>query len=186
MKTILLLSGVASLLAFQANAADIKPYVGLDAGYSHVEYPIPGYLASFSENFGIMNFNVGTKIGKYFGLEVSAQASTTKEDNTNYGVELSYNSVGIDALGYVPIGNKVEIFASAGVGYYTFDLSKDMYDNFSTHIQYSDTAFRIGGGAQYNFNNHWAMRGMVKYAFINADYIVDSVTEVSVGIRYSF
>lgn len=56
-------------------------------------------------------------------------------------------------------------------------------------IGYSDnedkTAFRVGAGAQYNFDDNWAIRGMLRHIFVDS-YAVDTLTELSAGIKYNF
>ncbi len=187
MRKTLLLAGVACLFSLQSKAADFKPYIGLDAGASHIEYTSyqsTGLENYFDENFGIASLNIGTRIGDYFGLELSTTGSTASE---NSGVDFSYSSVGLDAFGYVPLTTNMELFASAGAGYYTLDLKSDAgYKDVEIHYQDSDYAFRLGAGAQYNFNDNWAMRGMIRHAFFDDNYFVDSITEATLGVRYSF
>lgn len=183
MKKTLLLAGVACLLSAQVNASEIKPYVGFDVGGSKADY---GYwLDGEDDTFVVSNFNIGAKFNKYFGVELSAQASS-EIDIEEFG-DLSYSSINADIIGYASVNDKVDLFGLAGIGYYTFDL--DMGENIlpdcDTHLQNEEVAFRIGGGIQYNINEKWTMRGAVKYAFIDNDY-VDSLTEVTVGVRYNF
>lgn len=174
MKKTLLLATVAGLFTFQANAADFKPYIGADLGYSQAE--LNNVWSNFDDNFVIANINLGTKIGNYFGIEASAQSSNKNE---SYGVDLSYNSYGVDVFGYLPINN-VELFASTGVGFYTFEAERDGFS-----LSEDKTSLRVGLGAMYNFNDSWAMRGMVRHVFVDSD-AVDSITELNAGIRYSF
>ncbi|MBQ8436467.1 MAG: porin family protein [Alphaproteobacteria bacterium] len=175
MNKTLLLASAATLIAFNANAADIKPYVGADIGYSHAELYEPWNI--FDDNFVIGSFNVGTKISDYFGLETSVQTSAKTE---SYGIDLSYNSYGIDAFGYLPVNNNVELFASAGVGFYEFEA-----EGYGYSLSEEETALRVGLGAQYNINDNWGIRGMLKHAFVDS-YSVDNITELSAGVRYSF
>ncbi len=183
MKKSLLLAGVACLLSVQANASEIKPYVGFDIGGAKADY---GYwLDGEDDTFVVSNFNIGAKFNKYFGVEFSTQASS-EVDIEGMG-DLSYSSVNADVIAYAPVNDKVDLFGLAGVGYYTLDLDmgENLFQDCDTHIQNQEVAFRIGGGIQYNINEKWAMRGAVRHAFIDNDY-VESLTEFTLGVRYNF
>lgn len=175
MNKTLLMAGVASLIAFNANAVDFKPYIGADIGYSHVELNEPFNL--FDDNFVLGSINIGSKITKNFGVEASTQNSAKNE---SYGVDLSYNGYGLDVFGYLPVNNNVELFASAGVGFYKFEMEGYGYSDNE-----DKTAFRVGAGAQYNFDDNWAIRGMLRHIFVDS-YAVDTLTELSAGIKYNF
>ena len=112
MKKYLLLAGAACLFTSQANA-EIKPYIGMDIGASRIEYSnqLGGGHADTSM---VADINVGIKFNQYFGLEVSSQGSS--EADTELG-DLSYSAVGLDAVGYIPLNTKLDLFAMAGVGF---------------------------------------------------------------------
>lgn len=180
MKKTLLLTGMVCIISCQANAMDIKPYIGADMGASHAE--LQGFLDGFDDNFAVANINAGIRFNDYFGLETSVQSSSEAE---TYGLDLSYSSINLDALGYIPLNKNWELIGSVGAGYYTFDLGTDIGDGYDLHIQTDEFAFRTGIGLQYNFNEKWAMRGVARYAFIDSDE-VDSITELTLGVRYNF
>lgn len=183
MKKTLLLAGVACFLSTQVNASEIKPYVGLDIGAAKAEY---GYwLDGADDNFVITNLNVGAKFNKYLGIELSTQASS-EVDVEGFG-DLSYSSVNLDAVVYAPVAKKVELFGLAGVGYYAFDLNmgEGIFPDADIHVQNEEIALRIGGGIQYNIDEKWAIRGAIRHAFVDNDY-VDSLTEFTLGVRYNF
>lgn len=125
MKKTLLLTGMACIISCQANAMDIKPYIGADMGASHAE--LQGLLDGFDDNFAVAGINVGAKFNNYFGLEVSAQSSSEAE---TYDLDLSYSSINLDALGYIPLNKNLELIGSVGAGYYTFDLGTDIGDGY--------------------------------------------------------
>ena len=185
MRKTLLLAGVACLFAAQAQATDYfsKPYVGLDLGGTKLEYSnkISG---GDTDAIFVANLNFGLKFNDYFGLELSSQASS--ETDVENVFDLSYSSIGIDAVGYLPCSSKVELFAMAGVGYYNFDLKYNLkLDDIELHLTKNDTAFRAGLGAQYNINEKWALRSMVRYHHIDND-LFDYIGDITVGVRYNF
>ncbi|MBO6282193.1 MAG: outer membrane beta-barrel protein [Alphaproteobacteria bacterium] len=84
--------------------------------------------------------------------------------------------MGIDAVGYLPCNEKIELFAIAGVGYYNFDIKLDQKINdLNVHLTKNDTAFRAGLGAQYNINEKWALRGMARYHNIDIISIISVI-----------
>ncbi len=190
MKKYLLLTGVACLFTAQANAEGIKPYIGMDLGASRIEYnnKVNKLLGeSHSEAFLIANLNLGVKFNQYFGLEVSSQGSSEVDLKAHgYKIgDLSYSSVGLDAVGYIPLNTKLDLFAIAGVGHYSFDIKAGKYDKWEVHEILNKTAFRAGLGTQYNINDKWSIRGMFRYHHIDNDYI-DYIGEATVGVRYNF
>lgn len=180
MNKTLLLAGIACLISTQSNALEIRPYVGADLGAAKAD--LQGALDNFDDDFAVAGFNLGAKFNKYFGIEASIQSSSDAETDD---WDLSYSSVNLDALGYIPLNNNWELFASAGAGYYTIDVETDLGNGYDLHIQTDEFAARTGLGIQYSFNEKWAMRGAVRYAFIDSDE-VDSITEVTLGVRYNF
>ena len=183
MKKTLLLSGVACLLSTQANAETIKPYLGFDLGVTKIEYSNK-IGSGHTDTMAVADINFGLKFNQYFGVELSSQASS-ESDVESMG-DLSYSSIGIDAVGYIPLNTKLELFAMAGVGYYDFDLkiNRKVYD-LEVHAIKHETAFRGGLGLQYNINEKWALRGMARYHYIDNDFF-DYIGEAVLGVRYTF
>ena len=183
MRKTLLLAGVACLFAAQAQAEGFNPYVGFDLGGSKMEYSnkVGG---GHPDATSVANLNFGLKFNNYFGLELSSQASS--ETDVEGAGDLSYSSVGIDAVGYLPCNEKVDLLAMAGVGYYNFDIKLDQkLDDLEVHLTKNETAFRAGLGVQYNINEKWALRGMARYHHIDSDYF-DYIGDITVGVRYNF
>jgi opacity protein-like surface antigen len=77
------------------------------------------------------------------------------------------------------------LFALGGVGYYTFEAEQSIGNGYNMSITKNETAPRIGLGVQYDISEKISLRGVLKHAFINSDD-VDSITELTVGIRYNF
>ena len=194
MKKTLLLAGVASIFAFNAQALDIKPYVGLDYVYSDTELGsiwvagerVDPYLESKFDSFAI---SAGAKVHKNFGLEAFYQQSLDEEKTVGFGqkTETSYNAYGVDAIGYLPLEceQKIELLGSLGVGYYDFDAKYKILGNEMLKLSDSGWGYRIGAGAQYNINEHLAARVMARYADIDVDG-VDNIVDLTAGVRYTF
>lgn len=45
--------------------------------------------------------------------------------------------------------------------------------------------YRLGAGAQYNFNDNIAARAMVRYVDTDIDGL-DNIVDLTLGIRYTF
>ena len=183
MKKYLLLAGFAFIWNNQANA-EIKPYVGMDLGASRIEYANAISEDGHTDTFMVADINVGAKFNDYFGLEISSQGSS--EVDIDYLGKLSYSNIGLDAVGYIPLNTKLELFAMAGVGYYNFDLELDeKLEGLDVHLTDDKVAFRGGLGMQYNIDDKWSIRGLFRYHHIDSDYF-DYIGEASFGVRYNF
>lgn len=195
MKKTLLLAGVASLLAFQANAVEFKPYVGLDYAYTDASvaddiYGLSDDYYETSFNSGVIN--AGTKIGDYFGVEAFYQNSADEKGkriniidykgNTlaSGKITTSFDAYGLDLMGYIPVTDKVEAIASLGAAHYNFEMK-----GFGLSDEEESLGVRGGLGLQYNINDNLAVRGMARYVYLDMDE-VDYLTEFTAGVRYSF
>lgn len=193
MKKTLLLAGVASLLAFQANAVEFKPYVGLDYAYTDASADdIYGLSDYYETKFNSGVINAGTKIGDYFGVEAFYQKSGDEKgpkiaivDNQNNviaadKITTSFDAYGLDLMGYIPVTDKLEAIASIGAANYNFEM-----EGFGISLEEEGLGVRGGLGLQYNINDNLAVRGMARYVYLEMDE-VDYLTEFTAGIRYSF
>lgn len=187
MKKTLLLAGVAALVATSANAADLKPYVGLDYVYSDANYDFDG--DDFWENkLHSLNVNAGTKLNKNFGIEAFYQQSGDEKgdlvQNMTTGIQgktkASFDAYGADITGYVPVAQNTEVFGALGLGMYDAEIK-------APGLKESDDGLgvRIGAGVMYNFNEHFAVRGLLRYVNTDIDGL-DDLTEFSAGVRYTF
>jgi opacity protein-like surface antigen len=182
MKKTLLLAGVASVFAFNANALDLTPYVGLDYNYSMLDHDEPNYDMRNGTKEGVMagqahsaSVVLGAKVTPYAGVEAFYQLSK-KEHKADYRSQIQ--AYGADVLGYLPLGcyGEYEVLASAGLGQYTAKYNKD---------QDSGLGYRLGAGLQYNLTDNWAVRAMYRHVWVDKS-ILNCVNEVSLGVRYSF
>lgn len=184
MKKTLLLAGVASVFAFNANAVEFTPYVGVDYNYSMIKHDEPtlvqtrtgvykdGVMAGQAHSASVV---LGTKVTPYAGVEAFYQLSK-KEHKADYRSQIQ--AYGADVLGYLPLGcyGEYEVLASAGLGQYTAKYNKD---------QDSGLGYRLGAGLQYNVTDNWAVRAMYRHVWVDKN-IINSINEVSLGVRYSF
>ncbi len=174
MKKTLLLAGVASVFALNANALELTPYVGLDYNYSmlHHDSSMDAIMAGQAHSASVV---MGTKLSPYAGVEAFYQLSKKEHKADNRSQLQAY---GADILGYLPLGcyGEYEVLASAGLGQYTAKYNKD---------QDSGLGYRLGAGLQYNVTDNWAVRAMYRHVWVDKN-VLDCVNEVSLGVRYSF
>ena len=189
MKKTLLLAGVAALFAVNANAMELKPYVGLDYVRSDVDIDkIEGYQY-FEDGLNAFAVSAGTRFHKNFGLEAFYQQS--EEGNKKTGLlEMNdeYKAYGIDAIGYLPLGceQKFELLGSLGVGYYDVDVKEKVLGIKTDSYSDNGWGYRAGVGAQYNVTDNLAARVMARYVDIENVEGVDNMVDLTAGIRYSF
>ncbi len=197
MKKTLLLAGVAGLFAFNANAMELRPYVGLDYNYSDAAIAHHdqawGYHGTFNaqeNNYDSATVVVGTKFNTNFGIEGFFQQSQN-ETRQFYGKNTSrIQSYGIDALGYIPLGceQKFELVGGLGVGSYelkTRAANTDGEDYIERRDKDEGIGYRISAGLQYNVTDNVALRGMYRHVIVNGSDL-DRINEFSAGVRYTF
>lgn len=196
-KSLLLASVAASLFVSQADAMELKPYVGLDYSYSKAstndiiveQALVPSKL--YEDTYNSVVVSVGTKLHQNFGLEAFYQKSGEEKGTqavfvsggspiATDKIETSFDAYGLDAQGYLPLNKKVDLIGSLGLGQYDFEIKGFGYKESEDELGY-----RLGAGAQYNFNENIAIRGMIRHVLIDSD-AVDDITEFSAGVRYTF
>ncbi len=188
MNKALLLAGAACIFfSTQANAQqmfghEIEPYVGADYIFSAADFK--GDANKLKEDYNSGSVNVGTRLGKYAGLEAYYQMSGERKATVEgEKAKAKFHSYGLDLYGYMPLGctDKVDLLASVGLGNYNLEvknLPNGKYDK--DHMGY-----RFGVGAQYNFNEHVSARVMGRYTLVDTSYL-DNLMEVTAGLRYTF
>jgi len=189
MKKTLLLAGVASLFAVNAEALELTPYVGADYNLnfvnksSNLDFMVPGKYHSGS-------LVAGAKISPYFAVEAFGELSkhATKK---YFGVKshTEYGAYGMDAFGILPLGcyGEWELLGTAGIGRYR---SEQKFGPKSLDFgPFGATAHiwgvRLGAGVQYNLTENWGVRAMYRHiAFHNKD--PRGFDTMSLGVRYAF
>lgn len=185
MKKILILSGVACLFSFSANAANVKPYVGID--YANTYFDIKKRYDYLEKNYGSLSLNAGTRIYDHFGIEAFYQDSAEEKSDRVWpaaGVSGKYKSsfeaYGLDLMGYVLAYENAEVFGAIGWGEYKLKIK-----GFGSSDSEKKNAVRFGAGIQYNFNEHIALRTTLRYVYLDSE-IAKNIGEWSLGLRYSF
>ncbi len=129
--------------------------------------------ARFSEN-------VGLEIGYGFIFKISGTAQLNR-DATNKVTNLY-----LDFMAYLPVAAKVDLIGTLGLGMLK-SKANVANANFNDLPKLNDNplGFRIGGGAQYNIDNNWSSRTLLRYQKGNKNFL-KSLTSLSIGIGYTF
>ncbi len=175
MKKTLLLAGLAGMVAANAEAVDMTPYVGMDAGYASVDYNDYYYLPT-------KNLSLAAVLGArtdHYGVEAFYMNSLRQH---KAGAATRISGYGVDALAFQQLGcsGRWELVGAAGIGEYKI---KANYAEGGT----SDTGYgyRLGGGLQYAMSENTSLRVMYHHVWMNKSTI-DSMDEYTIGFRYAF
>ena len=189
---------IGSSFAF---ADDMNFYVGGDFGYNKLGYasdfkdevtsdPINGKAKSKVPSFGLLagamfHENVGAELGYTF----YKKAKITGTGLNDEAIKLS--NIHLDLLGYMPVDKNFELVGLVGFGRMRLKESGDANDN-AINEKAKKMGFRLGAGVQYNIDNHFAVRGMVKYQKANlkskevTDYkFMKHTTSLNLGVTYT-
>lgn len=173
MKKVLLLAGLAGMVAANAEAIDVTPYVGLDANYALVD-------TDSSHSISSKDWSLSGVIGgrtDRFGLEAFYNAGL-KEHKSSHDSRIS--GYGIDALVFQQLGcsGRWELVGSAGLANYKLKGDNDL----GTDRGYAE---RLGAGVQYAMSENATVRVMYHHAWVHSSQL-DALDEFTVGIRYAF
>lgn len=179
MKKTLLLAGVASIFALNAQAADLTPYVGADYNLNFVNKS--SWLdGAFPGKYHSASIVAGAKVSPYFATEVFGELS---KHVWKKNVHSEYGAYGADIFGILPLGcyGEWEILGTTGFGRYRSETKIKGLGSGSAHIW----GWRLGAGVQYNVTDNWGVRAMYRHiTFRNKD--PRGFDTLSFGVRYAF
>ena len=176
---------------------DMNFYVGGELGYNK-----HGYASEFKDEISNDQGSIKSKVptgtlligGKFhenFGAEVGytffKKAKVEMPNlNTNY---IKTNNMYLDLLGYMPVDSCFDLIGAVGIGRIKVKLEDNSNAN---NISFSKgkVGFRLGAGAQYKFDDHFAARAMVRYQKANIKGANDvkaykSATSIGLGLTYT-
>ena len=186
MKKTLLLSGIACLAAFSAEAMSFdmnsfRPYVGADYVFFR---PKNGSSARhLKDKFHAGKFNVGVNMYKNWDLEFSFQQSgelKSGKPDASSKIKNYFTTYAMDLYGKYPIMcSKFNALATVGAAIYHVkysNLDKTSFDR---------VGYRAGLGVQYDFNDNMSARVVGRYSYVGSAY-VNNLMEVTAGLQYRF
>lgn len=187
MKKFLLLSGAALLFASNAQAmshnswAQIKPYIGAEYVYSKAK--LGGTAGGMKDNFNSMKGDLGMELYHNVYTEFSYQQSWQVKNKNGFdgnSVKQRFAAYAMDLYGKMPIMcSPFGLVATGGLALYDV-TQKGLPDKSFQRVGY-----RIGGGMQYDMNEHWSARVIGRYSYVGANRL-DNYKEVAAGVLYRF
>ena len=200
MKKMLLLAGVASVFAFNANAFDFNPYLAAKFKYAITDNSVEanGVKKSMDKDLAGGSAALGVKIpfaNNAFRLE--AEYTRTADAKKTFGegrdsVQAKLRSQALMFNAYCDFYTKTPFtpYVSAGLGGARTKLSAD-----DKAIHQTELAWQLGFGVAYEINEHFTAD--LGYRYIDygefSDYLDGERTkaetkasEILLGVRYTF
>ena len=187
MKKFLLLTGTAMLISANANAmmhydwSNIKPYIGAEYVFSNAK--LGGTAGGMKDNFNSMKGDLGMEWYKDIYTEFSYQQSWQIKNKNGFddrSVKQHFAAYAMDLYGKMPIMcSPFGLVATGGLAIYDV-TQKGLPDKSFQRVGY-----RIGGGMQYDMNEHWSARIIGRYSYVGANRL-DNYKEVAAGMLYRF
>ena len=180
MKKVLLLAGFAGMVAANAEAIDVTPYVGADATYGIIDSDNWSSVSSKNWSFAPV---LGARTD-HFGLEAYYDNGLRDHRTLQPGKYINRNTKwGLDVLAFQKLGcsGRWEGVASAGLTLNKARIHKPDGDVQNDHGR----GERLGAGVQYALTEKAAIRAMYHYNWIHQSQ-VNNANEISLGLRYAF
>ena len=182
MKKSLMVLMAGCLFSVQAKAMDVQPYVGADYAYSWAQMKEKSH---FKSRYQAINLSVGVMTTSTIALELSYMLSEQNKKASDWGqTKAEYKIYGLDGVYGLNLFDNVQGLFSLGLGYYETKVKAKTGGHFK-HKDDEHFGLRAGIGAQYNLNENWAARMMLRYHYIKGDAL-RYMTDLTAGVRYYF
>lgn len=174
--------------------AEVKPYVGLELSHISADYEsVDGvdYSNAFEDGFVGVNPYVGFQVNENFAVEAGyLQSSGEGKALANGTTDIKFSGFHVDAVGRADVAENVSILGSVGLARLKGDASINVtggeFAGVSGSADDTDTALRLGVGAEYALTDKVSARGMVRYMKVDFDDTTKSLTTFGVGLNYKF
>lgn len=203
------IGATAIILSTSAHAeTDLKPYIGFDIQRTNIEYNdnvdgtgidaatiLEDRLNGVNIHAGIRpHKNIGFELGYFRTSEESksiangAAVGGGQTSSAAFDTDIQLSGFTFDALGYLPVDQKgmFDVIGTAGLVYTKAELTANIPGVGSASDDESEIGIRLGGGAQYNINEHFNVRGLARYQTADFDDSADYAWTYSVGLNYNF
>lgn len=156
MKTLLIAAASAAvLISGAASAQDVGRVYG-SIGVQQTNN------SKTDTKLGSVNILAGTKITPYFGVEGEASFGTG-DDSTTLGKYKLTNKAAVYGVGYLPVSKSFDLIGRVGVS------DTDLKAPSAAGKLEQGTALDYGVGAQYHFDNSYAVRADYTRSDFNGD-----------------
>lgn len=170
-----------------------KPYVGADYQYAKGNYKSEdgiSYSDIFPDSFNGGDVHVGARIHQYLGIEANyfdtAHANKSNILGTGINSSAKFSGFAVDALGYLPLGDKrFELIGTVGVARTKVD-GKLSLDGFFASENAHEVKPRIGLGAQYWVTDNLNIREIIRYQDANFDGLAKNIIIGTIGANWQF
>ncbi len=123
----------------------------------------------------------GYRINRWFGVEGRLLGSA---NDSNDSVDLTFGGIGAQIVGFAPVSEMVDLFAT--LGYYTgsFEIDEDI-EFFSDNDETVSGAM-YGAGLLLNLGSGGNFGVRVEYSRHDVGELIDAVDMVAVSFQYNF
>lgn len=195
--TAAVLAAITTPAAAQESFA-FQPYIGFDLQHTRMSYDNydDGVFAfnwdeGIADNLNGANIHVGARVHEHIGVELGYFRTQEKSKSFELlpGVQdssdVQLSGLTLDALAYLPVTERVDLIATAGVSRIKAEL-----DGTIGGVAFSDDesefGFRAGAGAQVGLTDRLNLRGLVRYQQADFDDVADHALTYSAGLNYGF
>ena len=200
---------IMSLLTVSAQAEEVQgfkatPIVGVGFTTSSVSFDDTTVEDMFGDKNNSFYISGGVIINDVVSFEAFYQKSDEKSKTSgpwvvetghvlNAHTKLSYEAYGIDGKLFIPTAVEgFKVFGTVGLAEYKFKgkmtLENELYEPITETETERLFGYRLGVGAEYQLTKHISanLAGRVILFEDKPDATFDSMTELSVGIKYTF
>ncbi len=135
-----------------------------------------------------INVFLGARFNEYVGAELGFGFIQQVKANVvnNLQATNKISNIYADVLGFANVAPKVDLIGAVGLGRLKSkaNVAGAVFNNIGA-LNKGRVGLRFGVGAQYNFDENWGARAMVRYQKGNKNFL-KSNTSVSVGGMYIF
>jgi OmpA-OmpF porin, OOP family len=181
------ISGVLLAAASQANAADRGWFAGVGIGQMNTEIDdILGSGVKFDETDTAFKVFGGYKFFPWLSVEGAyvdggkpeiSESITDGSSTADLKLSVEVQSLVAAAVFTWPISDRFELFAKPGVAFWTsttdVNVTQDGSSVYSSNQDDDGTAFFLGAGGAFNFNEHMGVR--VEYEWFDVAATYDDV-----------
>lgn len=139
---------------------------------------------------------VGSRFNEYVGIEAGFSKSGTQKGvwnvRTNNGnMTVKNSNIYLDALGYLPICDQIDLIGSVGIGALRSKVNFNVSNNFRNATgqvigSSTRTGARVGAGVQYKFDENVGARLMARFQQANNSDVIKNQTQIGLGLFYQF
>lgn len=183
---------VSGLVFSAAASAEMAPYVGAELQLNNPKFKKMDTnlgnndIEAKKGRFGLGIYG-GVKATENFGVEVGASFAkkATKKNARNNDVTVKHSNIYVDAVGYMPVSEEVEVLGKVGLGRVKpkVSVANEVITN-NDKVNKAKVGLRLGAGAQYKIDDNLAARVMLTHQKGNKESLKNNTT-VGLGLTWS-